>query len=431
MTFSRKIKKFFTKEDYDFDSPDVNLRNFHPQLYIYLAAMGIFTNNQESLLRFFWPFLCISITIVAIVLEAMFVVHGVLIKDYAFATECFFYFLLLGMILAVYASVLYNKNEILQLIDDMNNDFVFIRTMESKYRNSFLMGQLLIHKSCCIWYSFTTSIGILYILLILSSLVMHGLLKTSNDVNRPLLFPMWLPADDPYRTPNYEIFLSIEICFLIIVNQAFSGYIYMLFHVLLHYYYILDMIMKDFEVIFDGLDESVSCLLPKDPLRKQVQSTLNGRMKRIVQWHLAVFKAVKIVSSVFGPPLVYQVMFSSIAICLLAYQVADSLERGKVHVIFIMLLTAGILQLWIPCYIGTLLRDKGYAVGEACWNNGWHNTYLGRLIRADMVLVIQRSQQPLAIKFIGLPQLQLETFSSIMTTAYSYFNMLRQYNSDS
>ncbi|XP_031767158.2 odorant receptor 4-like isoform X2 [Galleria mellonella] len=348
MALLLKIKKLFTKEDYDFDSPDINLRNFHPQLYIYLAAMGIFTNNRDSLLR-----------------------------------------------------------------------------------DRFLKGQLLIHKLCCIWYIFMTTIVFLYILLMLCSLVMQSLFKADIDVIRPLLFPMWLPADDPYRTPNYELFLFFQICLLAIVNQVFSGYIYMLFHVLLHYYCILDMIIKDFEVIFDGLDESVVCLLSKDPVRKQLQSTLNGRMKRIVNWHLAVFKGVKTVSSIFGPPLVYQVMVSAIFICLMAYQVAENLKKGQLDIIFVMLLTAAILQLWIPCYVGTLLRDKGYAVGNACWNSGWHETRLGTLIRADMVLVIQRSQQPLAIKFIGLPQLQLETFSSIISTAYTYFNMLRQYNPDS
>ncbi|XP_031768253.2 odorant receptor 4-like isoform X3 [Galleria mellonella] len=400
MTLLRKIKKLFTKEDYDFDSPDVNLRNFHPQLYIYLAAMGIFTNNRDSRLRFILPTVYISFTFIGVAFESIGLFHGVIVQDYAFATESFFYFLFLLMDLTVVCSVLYNKDEILQLLEDMNNDFIFIRTMESKHRDTFMAGQLFIHKLCCTWHLVPIIIDSLYISLMLCPLVIQGLFNTDSDVNRPLMFPLWLPADDPYRTPNYEIFVVLEIGFLMVATLLFG-------------------------------DESVACLLPKDPLRKQVQSTLNSRMKRIVNWHLAVFKSLKTVSSVFGPPIIYQVMFSSIAICLLAYQVADSLEQGKLDIIFVMLLLASFVQVWIPCYIGTLLRDKGFAVGDACWNSGWHETRLGTLIRTDMVLVMQHSQKPLVIKFIGLPQLQLETFSSIMTTAYSYFNMLRQYNSDS
>ncbi|XP_059056842.1 odorant receptor 49b-like [Achroia grisella] len=430
MTLTKKFKEFFMKTDHDFDSPNINLINFHPRLYIYLAIMGIFTNNRESLIRFILPCLCILFIIVSIVLESLCVFHGITVKDYSLATECFLYCLVLGMVLVVYYGTLTNKDKILHLIEDMNNDFLFIRIMDFKYRNTFLRGQLLIHKLCCAWYLFSIIIGILYISLLIGSLVMHSLFGSLESDVRPLMFPIWLPAGDPYRTPNYEILLFIELCSLSITDHLFAGYISMLLHVLLHYYYILELITKDFEVIFDGLDETVTYLSPQHPIRMQAQYTLSSRMKRIVNWHLSVFKSVKTISSVFGPPIMYQVMFSGMGLCLVSYQIADKLENGNVDIIFIMLLVGGCYQLLVPCFLGTLLRDKGYAVGDACWNSDWYKTRLGILIRADMLLVIHRSQRPVTIKFIGLPQLQLETFSSIITTAYSYFNMLRKYNSD-
>uniref|UniRef100_A0A8R2MAU1 Uncharacterized protein n=1 Tax=Bombyx mori TaxID=7091 RepID=A0A8R2MAU1_BOMMO len=66
---------------------------------------------------------------------------------------------------------------------------------------------------------------------------------------------------------------------------------------------------------------------------------------------------------------------------------------------------------------------KAFGVGEACWNSGWHQTPLGRMIRQDIIIVLLRAQQPVTIKFPGLQSIQLETFSSIMTTSYSYFNI--------
>ncbi|XP_059056635.1 odorant receptor 82a-like [Achroia grisella] len=432
MNLILNIKNILLKENYHLISNNINLRDFHPQLYIFLAATGIFTNNRNSLLRFIWPFVCISIVIIGLVLQGICVVHGVIVKDYTVATECFFYFLLLGVIIAVYGGILSNREKIFKLLDDMDNDFLLIHTMEPKYRDYFLKGQLMIRKLCYAWYIYTSIIAVMNFLLMMGTLLVQSLANTPDShTNRPLMFPIWLPEDDPYRTPNYEIFAFIETCYLAIVIQSFCGYISVLLHILLHYYYVLDIIIKDFEVLFDGLDETVTHLSPQHPLRMEVQHTLNVRMKRIVQRHNLVFKSVKTVSSVFGPPLVYQVLFSAIGLCLLAFQVADKLEKGQIDIIFIMLFVGCCIQLWIPCYMGTLIRDKGYAVGDACWNSGWHKSRLGVLIRSDMVLVIQRSQRPVTIKFIGLPQLQLETFSSIATTAYSYFNMLRQYNSDS
>lgn len=52
----------------------------------------------------------------------------------------------------------------------------------------------------------------------------------------------------------------------------------------------MDMIILDFKVIFDGLDESVAKLPRNDPRRVAVQMVLNKRLKRIVTWHVSVYR---------------------------------------------------------------------------------------------------------------------------------------------
>lgn len=132
--------------------------------------------------------------------------------------------------------------------------------------------------------------------------------------------------------------------------RKFSVLVYMIFHVLLHCFYMLSIIILDCEALFGGLDESVVKLDRYNVRRLEVQHILNNRVKRIVNWHVLIFQWVIIsydktkkiiinhwtvvqatvfffryiqsVSSVFGPVLVYQVSLSSVAICLAAYQVA-------------------------------------------------------------------------------------------------------------
>ncbi|CAH2214529.1 jg25765 [Pararge aegeria aegeria] len=237
--------------------------------------------------------------------------------------------------------------------------------------------------------------------------------RTENTI-RPLIFPFWLPEDDPFRTPNYEIFMFWEIMIIIIVLQTFCVFVYILFHVLLHNFYLMNMIIFDCEVLFVGLDESVAKLSKYSPRRIEVYSILNSRMRRIVKWHNIVFQSVQAVSTIYGLPLVYQVMFSSIPISLTAYQIAESLDHGKFDILFAMLGIVVCVQLWIPCYLGTIIRNKAYSVGDAIWNSGWHLTPLGRMVRQDIIMIIMRSQRPLSIKFRGLANLDLETFSSFM-----------------
>ncbi|XP_053603697.1 odorant receptor 13a-like [Plodia interpunctella] len=431
MSLVTNLKKFFMKSNFDFDAPVITLYEFHPQLRLFLAAMGVFFNNRDSRIRFFWPIICVILAIVAVTLEGIFIYHFIMIEDYSIATECFCYFVLLGIIPFIYITVMYNKQNILELVENMNNDFIYISKLSPKYRDSFFKGHLLIYKLCYAWLVFTLVIAAMYISGTLTPLLWLSLFATQDENTiRPLMFPMWLPEDDPYRTPNYEVFMFFQISFCFIYIQTFCVYVYTEFHILLHYYNLMELLIMDFGVIFDGLDERVFDLPRWDPQRVYVQDTLRKRMRRIVQWHLSIFKAITTVSSVYGPPLVYQVMFTSLALCLMGYQIADKLDHGKFDILFSMLFVGALIQLWIPCYLGTMIRNKGFAVGDACWNCGWHETSLGRMLRTDIIILMHRSQQPVVIKFTGLPHLQLETFSSIVSTAYSYFNMLRQYNAE-
>ncbi|XP_045446827.1 odorant receptor 49b-like [Melitaea cinxia] len=428
MPLFQKLKNVFTRNEFDYESPDLDLYKFHPQIRIFLVFNGIFFNNAESNLRFCWPVLSTMLTFVGASMELMFIYHGIDTEDYSFATECFCYFLILSTVPLVYTSALSGRIEIVNLLNSMNQDFLYICKLECKYRRSFLRGQLIIWQLYIAWFVFVMALVTAYIISTLVLLLYQSLFasQTENMV-RPMMFPLWLPADDPYRTPNYEIFFLIETALCLIVPQTFCVYIYVFFHTLLHHYYLMDMIFFDFEVLFNDLKESVVHLSRDHPDRIHVQLILNKRISRIVKWHNLVFKTIDAVSSVYGPPLVYQVMFSSICICLIAYQVAESLDDGKFHVLFAMLCIATCIQLWIPCYLGTLIRNKALSVGDAAWNSGWYETPLGRLVRQSIIIIIMRSQKPVSIKFTGLPNVELETFSSVISTSYSYFNILRQY----
>uniref|UniRef100_A0AAU6ND71 Odorant receptor n=1 Tax=Mythimna loreyi TaxID=667449 RepID=A0AAU6ND71_9NEOP len=423
------IRDFLLKESFDFDRPDICLYNFHPQLRIFLAMKGVFFSNRNSRIRYIWPVICIQMSIVAMTLEEIFIWHGLSIEDYSFATESFCYWVIVGCIPTVYCSIIIKTDKIHDIVVKMNEEFIFICSLGPRYRKPFLEGQLLIWQLCFAWFTFVSFVGGLFAVFPVVGLLYQSLFATMDENTiRPLQFPMWLPHDDPYRSPNYEVFLVMQMTLVIMFVQTFCVYIYTLFHIMLHYYTIMNMIIIDFGVIFEGLDESVALLPRHDERRRETQRILNARIGKIVKWHLSVFSAVNTVSSVYGFPLVYQVSLSSIAICLIAYQIAEKLDNGTVDILFCLLGIAACLQLWIPCHLGTMIRNKAIEVGDAGWVCGWHETPLGVMIRDDIIIIILRAQKPVTIKFTGLPHVLLETFSSCMSSAYSYFNMLRQYS---
>nr|AST36415.1 putative odorant receptor OR65 [Cydia nigricana] len=428
LTIFRDIKSFVNKDGYDFERPDVTLQNFHPQLEIFFAIKGIFFNNHRSMKRFIWPALSAFMASAATGFELMFIWRAMTIKDYAMATESFVYLMILGSVYLVYYGVLSNRTTILTLLGKMSEDFRCICNLAS-YRKRFIDGQLLIWRLTMSWGIFVTVVAILYVLNTLLLLLYQYLFATLDEhYVRPLMFPVWLPHDDPYRTPNYEMIMIFQVALILVAMASFGLYVPLSLHLFMHYYKLLDMIMIAIDELFVGLDWSVVTLHVTDQRRVDVKTELRKRMGRIVRWHQSVFDSVEAITSIYGAMLVYQVMFSSVIICLLAYQIAIQMSEGKFNYLFVILFFGAVLQLWIPCCIGTLLQTKALALGERCFYSGWYDTPLSQLVRQDLLIFIMRTQVPVVIKFIGIPELELHTFSSIMSTAYSYFNMLRQYN---
>lgn len=91
-------------------------------------------------------------------------------------------------------------------------------------RRSFLRGQLIIWQLYIAWFIFVMVLVTAYIISTLVLLLYQSLLATQTEnMVRPMMFPLWLPADDPYRTPNYEIFFLVEAALCFIVPQTFCG----------------------------------------------------------------------------------------------------------------------------------------------------------------------------------------------------------------
>nr|AFC91731.2 putative odorant receptor OR63 [Cydia pomonella] len=429
LTIFRDIKSFVNKDGYDLERPGVTLQNFHPQLEVFFAIKGIFFNNCSSKKRFIWPALSSFMASVATGFELLFIWRALTIKNYAMATESFAYLIILGSVILTYLGVLTNRTTILTLLSEMSKDFRYICNLASNYRKSFLDGQLLIWKLTMTWGIFVICVAILYVLNTLLLLLYQSLFATLDEhYVRPLIFPVWLPHDDPYRTPNYEMLLVFDIAIILVAMASFGLYVPLSLHLFMHYYKLLDMILIAIDELFEELDESVVTLPVTDQRRLDVKAELSRRMGRIVRWHQSVFDSVGAITSIYGPMLVYQVMFSSVIICLMAHQVAIQMADGKFNYLFALLTFGAILQLWIPCCMGTLLQTKALSLGERCFYSGWYKTPLTQLVRQDLLIFITRTQVPVEIKFTGLPEMELHTFSSIMSTAYSYFNMLRQYN---
>ncbi|XP_039750060.1 uncharacterized protein LOC120626575 [Pararge aegeria] len=124
--------------------------------------------------------------------------------------------------------------------------------------------------------------------------------------------------------------------------------------------------------------------------------------------------------------LMFEQTITAPVVCLSAYAASVKLDEGEVHAILIILLFASIAMLFLPSCMCTILTVQVNSISYACWNMPFWNA--SPVIRPYLLLIMQKSLRPLPLKVPGFQEFSVQTFSNKLSSAYSYFHMLRQAN---
>nr|AXY83399.1 putative odorant receptor 54 [Conopomorpha sinensis] len=142
-----------------------------------------------------------------------------------------------------------------------------------------------------------------------------------------------------------------------------------------------------------------------------------------VKHHQHIIEFVKELSSIFRLPIFFQIVISSIVLCMAVYKISVTNEPVEL-ITMIFYLICVLLELMMYCYPGDLLMNKSLAVSEAAYSGDWVNCDLRT--RKMLLLMIMRSQRPMVINAGGVYKLCLPTAATVVQTSYSYYAMLKQ-----
>ncbi|XP_043259232.1 odorant receptor 13a-like [Colletes gigas] len=124
-----------------------------------------------------------------------------------------------------------------------------------------------------------------------------------------------------------------------------------------------------------------------------------------------------------------QVLLFSMLICLDGYLILVADIPATRRSIFILHIIACIAQLFMFTYSCDCLIHESRNVAMAIYSSQWTdqpmNKYGSRL-RKEIVLVMVRSRSPCSLTGYGFFNISLETYTKVLSTAFSYFTLLRQ-----
>ncbi|XP_053976582.1 odorant receptor 13a-like [Hylaeus volcanicus] len=124
-----------------------------------------------------------------------------------------------------------------------------------------------------------------------------------------------------------------------------------------------------------------------------------------------------------------QVLLFSLLICLDGYMILVAEVPVSRRFIFVFHLIACIAQLFMFTYSCDRLIQDSTSVARAMYAAPWTDLPMnkdGSRLRKEMVLVMIRSRQPSCLTGYGFFAISLETYTRVLSTAFSYFTLLRQ-----
>lgn len=109
-----------------------------------------------------------------------------------------------------------------------------------------------------------------------------------------------------------------------------------------------------------------------------------------------------------------------ICVCLFRFTLPASVQYYMFLGSYMFVMT---IQIAVPCWFGTRIIVKSSLLSEAIYNCDW--TPRPRRFKSSMRLFVERANRPLSVTGWKMFPLSLNTFTSIMNSAYSFFTLLR------
>ncbi|XP_076175228.1 odorant receptor 13a-like [Ptiloglossa arizonensis] len=323
------------------------------------------------------------------------------------------------MVLIKLLIILIHRMEFLELILFMEKHFW---NAEYDYHEKNILAS--VRRTCISFTIVVTLTGHGAIMGYLITPIIHNMGKNESD--RILPFNMWLNwplAISPY----FELMFFVQVITLYSVGISYFCFDNILCIINVHtsgQFRILQYrLTKLYQTDAETKDQNGNTCL-----KKRVNKSYEI-LKNCVRQHQSLIDYCMRLENVFTLVILAQVLIFSVLICLFGYQIFLAQANTARRSIFIFLITGSMSLLLMFTYSCHGLIEQSDKVGVAAYSAPWTlmpMNKVGRMLRNDLMMVIVRSKRVCCVTANGFFPISLDTYSTIISTAMSYFTLLRQ-----
>ncbi|XP_025265288.1 odorant receptor 49a-like [Camponotus floridanus] len=242
------------------------------------------------------------------------------------------------------------------------------------------------------------------------------MLTPMNTTVRALSCPSYFVKFDEQASPAYEIVFTLQFFAGLLTYSVTCGAAGLAAFFIMH-------VCGQLSVLIAKLQHFTDMTEPED-------RTVATFLANIVEHHIKVKNFLKQVEEAMQFIWLVELVGSTVLLCFVEYYVimewgnSDSTAMLTMFTHFVMLISF-IISIFTNCYVGQLLTDQSIKFGLKTSTINWYRLSYKRA--RSLILIIAISNIPAKISAGRMIEMSLSTFSNIITTSMTYFNLLRKF----
>ncbi|XP_014482554.1 PREDICTED: odorant receptor Or2-like [Dinoponera quadriceps] len=265
---------------------------------------------------------------------------------------------------------------------------------------------------------FVRSCSIKYSLLATGSIMSFTIRSILNVVQGDLPYRVWLPYDSNntlffWITSIHQI---ITLTFATIINVGTETLIFGLFLQTC-------VQLEIFEYRLHKFVTNKTTHFRREYLSRGLSGKAKAILSGYIRHHLDIYKYAKTLNNIFNQVLFFQFFGSILVLCTSVYYMSTHITGSEAATLPAYTICM-IVQIFVYCWSGNEVILKSANIGSAIYHMNWPSLSISE--KKDLLMIMKRSTVPIKFTSSFLITFSLESYSNILKTSYSAFNVLQQ-----
>ncbi|GAB0093737.1 Odorant receptor [Sergentomyia squamirostris] len=149
----------------------------------------------------------------------------------------------------------------------------------------------------------------------------------------------------------------------------------------------------------------------------------NLRIKNAIERHNTLIDLCFEMEDIYNFSILCNFVLSSLMICLVGFQATNPVVHFDMWFKYVVFLICALWQVFCLCYYGDTLVEDSQSLSWGAFSSQWYRE--DPQYQKYILMIIMRAQKPLSLTAGKFSMVSLRSFTAILSTAFSYFTLLR------